>query len=787
MIALDRKMLRDLKGMRGAVIAIALVMGCGIAAFVVCVSALESVKGALADYYESTGFPQVFAGLKRAPNSLADRLAMVPGVSRVETRIVREVTLDVAGLDEPAAGRLISLPERGEQRLARLHLVRGRVCEEGRADEVVASESFAAAHGLVPGDRVAAVINGRRRELVIVGTAMSPEYVYTVREGEMLPDAKRFGVFWMPYRQLGSAFDMYGAFNSVLIALSPGASEAGVIRDVDRLTAQYGGLGAYGREDQYSHRFVSNELNQLRSQAVAVPVIFLGVTAFLLQMVVSRLLGTQRGQIATLKAFGYSNGQVGRHYLQMVVIITLSGAAMGIAGGAALGRQVLGIYKSFFAFPVFEYRLPGWIVATAVLIALVTALVATWRPIRRATKVPPAVAMRPEPPADYRPTLIERIGLAGLLPVALRMILRHLERRPMRSLLTALGLATATAVLVTGNFVVDTLGFVGDFQFYRASRQSMTVAFVEATDAGAAAELASMPGVRRVEPFRAVAARLSHDNRSRRLAIMGLGDGASLSRLLDIGGREVELPGQGVLLSAKLAEILAVRTGDVLRVDVLEGRRPSETVVVGAVIDDLQGLNAYMRMEEVWRLMREGPALSGAHLLVDPARERELYLRLKQTPRVAAVNILTAAKESFDKTISETLMTSRMVNLVFAVLIAIGVVYNSARISLAERGRDLATLRVLGFTRGEAAAILLGELGVLLVVSLVPGLFLGYALSSATMLLMDSEIFRMPLVISAKTYATAVVVTLLAAALTAMLMRRRIDRLSLVEVLKAAE
>jgi putative ABC transport system permease protein len=785
--ALDRKMLRDLAQMRGAAVAIALVMGCGVAAFVVLVSTLDSLRTALEEYYDDSSFPHVFVSLKRAPNSLAERLAAIDGVAQVETRIVRDVTLDVEGLDEPAAGRLISLPEHGAQRLSRIHPRLGRAPEPDRPDEVVAVESFARAHGLAPGARVRAVINGRRRDLAIVGTALSPEYVYAVREGEMLPDPLRFGIFWMPYRPLASAFDMDGAFNSAVLTVRRGAPIGGVIREVDRLTAPYGGLGAYGREDQTSNRFIASELEQLRSQAFVVPTIFLGVTAFLLQMVVSRLVGTQRGQIATLKAVGYPARQVAAHYLGMVALITLGGAAAGIVAGAALGRKVTGIYRTFYTFPALEYRLAGWIAATGLLIALGVAAAATLGAIRRATRVPPAEAMRPEPPSAYRPSVLERAGLARLVPVTLRMILRHLERRPVRSLMTLTGMSMAVAVLVSGNFVVDTLNYVIDFQFNRANRQTMTVALVEAAGARAIEEVRSMPGVRRAEPFRAVAARVGLGHRSRRVAIMGLEEGPSLSVLLQERGGPVALPEQGLLLSRKLAEILGARAGDLVRVEVLEGRRPAAMLPVSGLIDDLSGLNAYARIDQVWRLMREGPTVSGAHVLADPAAERALYRRLKETPRVASVNVLRASREAFEVIVAETLLTSRAVNLVFAVLIAIGVMYNSGRIALAERGRDLATLRVLGFTRGEAASILLGELGVLLAASLVPGLLIGRALSWMATLLLDTEVHRFPLIISGRTYALAVIVTLLAALGTAVAVRRRVDRLEPVAALKSIE
>lgn len=784
---LYRKAVRDLIAMGGGAAAIALVMGCGVATFVMALSALDSVKRALDSYYDRSGFPHVFVDLKRAPLALARRLEEIPGVSRMQTRIVREVTLDMRGMAEPAVGHMISLPREGAPAINRVYLRSGRLPLADVPDEVAVLEAFAQAHSLTPGDTVAAVINGRLRDLRIVGTVLSPEFVYPVRPGEMLPDNKHYGVFWMDERQLGPAFDLDGAFNSAVFMVSPGAGAKAVIDAVDQLTAPYGGTGAYAREDQVSHRFLVNEIAQLRAQAIVVPAIFLGVTAFLMQMVMSRVLTTEREQIATLKAFGYTPWGIMRHYLGMVSLIAGAGAAVGIAAGVWLGSYVTRLYAGFFRFPVFEYRLAGWIVAAAVGVAMSTAILATIGPIRRATAVPPAEAMRPEAPARYRRSVLELLRVWRHLSAGGRMIVRNVERRPIRSLMTSMGAAVAVAVLVLGSFIADTIDFLMEFQFNRANRQTLTVTFVEPTGPRAVSGLVSIPGVLRVEAYRAVPARITAGRRSRRLAVMGLGDSRELFPLLDRDGREMELPAAGVMISRELARVLGVRVGDTLQIEVLEGERPVAAVPVGALIDDLSGLNAYMPREELWRLMQEGPTCSGAFVLADQDMEDAVYRELKETPRVAGVSIKSAMRRAFEEIVAATLMEQRAINAIFAILIAVGVIYNSGRIALAERARDLATLRVLGFTRREVGWILLGEQGMLTLAALIPGAMLGRGLAGLATLLIDSENHRFPLVISTKTYAVAVLITLAAAGVTAWLVSRRVAALSLVAVLKTKE
>jgi putative ABC transport system permease protein len=788
MTALDRKLLRDLWQIRGQAAAISLVIACGVATFVMSLSTLSSLRLTLEAYYERYRFAQVFAHLKRAPDPVAARIAEIPGVARVETRVVEPVTLDVPGFPEPASGRLVSVPDRPAPGLNDRHIRQGRYIEAGHAGEVLASEGFARAHGLTPGDSIRAVLNGRLQRLRIVGVALSPEFVYLIREGDILPDDRRYGVFWMGETELAAAFDMEGAFNDVSLTLEPGASEPEVIRRLDRLLGPYGGLGAYGRDDQPSHKFISNELNELRGMALIVPTIFLAVAAFLLHVVVSRLVGTQREQIAALKAFGYTRVEVGRHYLKLVLLIALAGVAMGTAVGARLGRSVTELYTRFFHFPVFEFRLDAGVVALAALVSLGASALGTLASVVRATSLPPAEAMQPEPPARYRPTLLERLGLQRLLAPPVRMILRHLEREPVRTLLSTLGIALAVAVLILGNFMVDAVDYAMDSQFSVAQRQDVSVSFAEPTNARALSDLAHLPGVRRAEPYRALPVRLRSGHRSRRLGLMALPPDGTLYRVVDVDRREIPLPPDGVVLSEKLARVLGVKVEEDVTVEILEGRRPVREVPVTGLVADFAGVSAYMDIDAARRLMEEGDVISGAFLAADPRRMDDLYAELKVSPRVAGVAIKGATLESFRRTVAENLLRMRFFNVLFAGVIAVGVVYNAARIALSERGRELATLRVIGFARAEISLILLGELAVLTLAAIPVGLLLGYGLAALVIrLAYDTELFRIPLVVGRSTYGFAASVTLLAALGSGLVVRRLLDRLDLVAVLKSKE
>ena len=555
MKALQRKLLRDLWNMKGQALAIMLVVASGVATFVMSVSTLRSLKETQQTYYERYRFAQVFAHVKRAPLTLVDRIREIPGVAEVQARIVAEVNLEVEGLSEPAVGRIISQPARGS--LNQLYLRRGRMIEPGRPNEVLVAETFAAANRLEPGDTVAAVLNGRWQLLNIVGIALSPEYVIQIRGGDIFPDDKRFGVFWMDYEQLAAAFDFEGAFNDVTLSLMRGASVPEVLIRLDGLTERYGGAGAYDREDQISHRYVSDEIRQLRSMGVITPIIFLSVAAFLLNVVLTRLITTQREEIATLRAFGYNPREIGWHYIQLMLVIVLTGVVLGTSFGAWLGHGLTQLYTQFYKFPIFAHHLEAWVILVATLMSSAAGLGGILAAVRRAVKAPPAEAMRPETPAVYRMTVVERLGLQKFLPQTARMIMRQLERSPVRSLLTCVGIAAAAAILVLGSFMEDSLDFLMDYQFYTAQRQDLSVAFIEPLSPSAKYDLQHLPGVLKSEPMRSVPIRLRHEHHTRRTSILGLERADGLYRLLE-QGEQVLLPESGLLLSAKLAELLHV-------------------------------------------------------------------------------------------------------------------------------------------------------------------------------------------------------------------------------------
>ncbi len=784
---LDRKLARDLRRMKGQAVAIALVMACGLAMMIMARSLIYSLESTRQGYYEANRFAEVFTQLKRAPLSIAQRAAAIPGVARVQAGLSVQATLEVDGLDEPASGLVRSVPDRGEPELNRLCLRAGRwLAPDGRG-ELLVSEAFAEANHLEPGGHLGILLNGRRQNLRIAGIVLSPEFIFESRPGTALPDNRTYGIFWMRYGALAAAYDMDGAFNHLTLRLENARGERAVRHALDRLLEPYGCRGSFGRADHPSHIRVSDEIRVLTTLSIGFPLVFLSVAAFMTNAIISRLLALQREQIAILKAFGFTNRQIAAHYLKFALVIVLAGTVAGILGGLGLGHRLLVMYHLFFRFPDLQFQLAWPALFAALAACALAAAVGVFGAVRRAARLPPAEAMRPEPPASYRPALVERTGIAHLFTHTFRIAVRNLERKPIQALFTCAGLALATGILVVPSALHDGVDEVLEFQWDIVQRQDISLGLADPASQATRHLFKQLPGVWAVEPFRHAAVRLHCGHRSRQVAIQGLPPNALHNRVIDAHNHRLDLPARGIILSTVLAGVLDARPGDLLRVEFLEGKRLVREVPLAAVAGDFVGSAAYMDLASLNRLMEEGDIISGASVTVDPARRSVFLHALKAIPRISFVVIKESLRANFRATTAASINLLQSIYMVFSIVVAFGVIYNNARISLAERARELATLRVIGFSRREVGAVLVIELAILALVSAPAGLVLGAGFARVIVGAINTETVRVPLVLSLHNFAFAIAIVAAAATLSAGLVLGKLNQLNLVSALKAPE
>lgn len=786
--ALDRKLFREVTRLRGQALTIAIVVASGVACYISLQSAWRALYGSRDLYYESNRFADVFVHLERAPRSVAQQVAELPGVALAYPRIVEQIRMPMHDLVSPARGDLISIPYTGKAPLNGLVLRAGRNLEPGHYDEVLVNEPFAKAHALEPGDRLSAVINGKLRDLLIVGHALCPEYVFAVDSGLLMPDDERFTPLWMLEEAIEAAYRMEGAFNDLVVKLEPGANEDAVLSAIDRVLAPYGGLGAFTRKHQLSHSILTSEIQGIETLVIFLPAVFLGVAAFLLNVVLSRLVTLQRPQIAVLKAMGYRNSSIALHYLKMVGVIVSVGASLGLGLGVWLGKGMLGMYAEFFHLPQMPHRVDLAVSIDAILLSFLAGALGASLAVRSAVVLPPATAMRPPAPARYRAAAIERTGLTNLLTQPALMVFREIWRRPGRTALSSLGIALALSIVILGRFGYDAYGPMMMLQFERQQREDLTVKLVEAMPERGLGTLAHVPGVEEVEGIRMTPVRMRAGHRWRDTALIGIPNAGGLRQLFNLDFERVPIPEQGVLLTSVLAEILGVGPGDVVDIELKEGDRGERRLAVAGLIEEGFGLQGYVSKPSLHRLLREAPRFSSALLRIDAAMETEVQSRLNDIPAIQAVSRKRDAIASFEKQTDQTMKVMTMIMTLFATAIAISIVYNNARVSVSMRARDLATLRVLGFTRGEISSILLGEQAVQIAVAIPLGLVLGTLGAKALIASWaDPELFRIPFVISNQTYAFSVAVVLASGIASALLVRRKLDKLDLIGVLKTRE
>ena len=789
MTALQTKLWRDLRRLRAQVITIAVVVAIGVAGFVGMFAVHDSLQQARETFYLENRLADLFGGVKRAPVSLRDRLEAIPGVAEVQLAVVNDAQVDLPEVRQPVTGRFIGLDlarvHEGRQGLNAITLRSGRWPERDGQLEALVSDRFAAARQIQPGDVVHAILNGRLERIHVVGTAVSPEYVFASQGGA--PDDTHFGIWWIDHQRMTEVFDMQGAFNQVALRLHAGVAERPALKALDRLLEPYGSIGAVGRDRQLSTKIVSDELAQLKVMGTVLPSIFLAVAMFILNVVLSRQVATQRSQIAALKALGYSDGAIAWHYIQLALVIAGLGVLAGLALSQLIGRGMLSLYDEVFRFNRLEYQTDAVLVLVAALIAALAAAAGTWTAIRAVVRLSPAQAMMPPVPQAYTATLMERLGLGRFLSTAARMVVRNLERRPLRAAFTVTGISLAVALQISGAFWLDAIDHIVDVQFRQVQQGDVLVNFHRPVPVEVVRDLRRLPGVLDAEVYRTEPVTVSLNGRQHDTAIMALRGDARLMRLVDERRGALSLPPDGVVLSALLARALDARVGD--RIE-LRFRLWSQRTVEVKVVDiahTMFGQLLYMNLDALNRLARDGDGVADAALQVDPLAMDAFWLAVKSAPLINSVFDKGSSMNEFNERTQRNMGVFSGILTLFAVAMAVGIIYNAARIALSERAWELASLRVLGMTRAEVSVLLLAELLLALLLALPIGAFLGWGLASLMMQLMASDAIDFPVVIEPSTYASAALIVLAAGVVSALLVRRQIDRLDLVSVLKVRE
>ena len=768
---------------------VAVVM-CGIAAYICVYSAYLNLSLTRDTYYAQNRFADFEILVDRAPETAVFKLEAIPGVRQVRKRIVEEVNVDIPGVDEPRIGRLISMPMPRAPVINDMVLLAGRYFDTGTQSETVLSEHFARANGLEIGDRVHISVDNKKYSLRIVGIGASPEYVYMIRNVQSLvPSPEGFGILWVPEDFAETALDLKSACNNI-VGLVDDPHDLDVILDeADKILDPYGVFAKTKRENQISNRFISDEIKGLGVSAKIIPTLFLGIAALIILILLNRMVRTERTQIGLMKAFGYSNWAVGVHYIEYGIVLALVGCVGGFLLGQWMAGGMIRIYVQFYQFPILESRVYWDVLARSMGITLVFATLGALTAAIQAARIRPAESMRAEAPRTVNKVWIELFPpLWRRVSFTWKMIFRNISRNRFRAGVNLFGVAISLSLLLMGFFMTDSTEFGMNFQFRDVQRDDVKVSFQKEQGKDALLEASRFPHVRRAEAFLEYPFEIRSDWRKKDIIVTGVAADSEMFKVMNFKRESFALGGNTVVLADGLAKELGVGPGDTIELEPLLGRIDRTfTITVRAVAQQFVGTGAYMNLLDLSRMLDEPFALNSALLRIEDGGRPALNKRLKEIGGIAAVSFNQDAYDSIKKTLGQSMAITNTILLSFAAVIAFSIIYNITAVSLSERQRELASLRVLGFSSSEAGRIMYHENILMGVLGIFAGIPMGIGICALLVKAYSNDMFRLPFHIDRSTYATAILLTMSFVLLANLAVRRKIEQLDLVEVLKERE
>jgi putative ABC transport system permease protein len=747
---LDRKLLREVRGSGALLLAITTIMAVGVMCFIYMRTAYYNLSLAKFRYYAQCRMADFWIEVKKVPLADVERIAELPGVTGIRPRIQFFATVDLERVRTPLNGLVLSLPDRREAMINDIVIQSGGYFTDRKDAEVIVNSAFARRHRIHPGQTIHLLLNNRRQELQVVGTAISSEFVYLVSPGSIAPDPEHFGVFYLKRSFAEEVFDFEGAANQVVGTLDPAHRErpTEILRRMEVMLEPYGVNTSYGVRTQASNQFLSDEIRGLGVFSTIMPTIFLGVAALVLNLLMVRLIDQQRLTIGTLKAIGYGDAQIFVHYTKFAMALGFFAALVGMGLGYGMSHMVTNIYKMFYEFPNLENQVFPGTYAGGLGVAMACAVVGSLQAARAALRLNPAEAMRPKPPVQGGAIWLERFPrLWHRLSFGWRLVLRNVFRNRLRSAVGVFSTALGAGLLVCGFILASAIAYLINFQFQLVTKSDVDLRFKDERGRPALLEAAALPGVELAEPQFDVSCTFINGPHRRRGGISGLVPDGRLTIPRDLEGRAIRIPPVGLAMSRKLAEILHLARGDLVTVLPTRGLREELRVPVAELSDSYIGLAVYADIRYLSRLMGEELAVTGVQLAVDDdALSRDsLYREIKQLPAVQSVNIRGDVIRNL-----EFIVETQRIFIFFVVLFA-GVIFfstllNSSLIGLAERRREVATLRVLGYNELQVGGLFLRESLVLNSLGTLLGLPLGYSLALVLSRVYDTETFRFPLV-----------------------------------------
>jgi len=772
------------------VLAVAAVILTGISCYVALNSAYRDLVLTRDTYMKQYRMADLFFHVERAPASITTRIASLPGVLKADGRLVFDVTLDLPDRPDPAVGRIISIPDKPSPFINGVHLGSGKYPGPAGSNKVLLSKDFAEANEFDAGSTFEALINDKKHKIVVSGTGLSPEYIYVIRGiQDFLPNPQGFGILWAGRTFAQEAFGYENAVNDIVVRIEKGADSRALLDRIDTILDPYGVTYKYERKNQLSYRSLDDELMGLKGMSKIVPTIFVFVASTILFILVGRMVKRQREQIGVMKSFGYGDFQIFLHFAGFSVAIGLVGTVTGLLAGDSLARAMVEMYGDFFHFPLLEHRIYPDITVGAVFFGLAGPVIAGFFSARKTMGIAPAVALRPEAPDVYtRGSLLEAIRfLWNRLPFTWKIIVRNITRHKGRSGFVIFGVALSTGILMMSLFFMDSMDYLIKFQYHYTNRQDAKILLTRCKGMKVLHDARRLPGVRRAEPLFEMPYEIQNGNVKRNILVVGVPRQSSLLHVLDTSLRRVELPPHGIVLPEVTARSLRAKAGDRLVLKPLYPGFREKTANVARVVPQYLGQTAYMDIRSASCLMDEALAVNGILLEIEKEGYAELVESVKDTPAVATVELKYRVLKHFREMFLDFMWIGMLFYILFAGVIGFSVIYTSAALSIGERARELATMRVLGLHHREVVRAVFGEYFTLSLIGILSGFPLGLLFAWSIITAYQSELYTFPFVVYPSTYAKVAFCIVIFIVLARLACERPLKKLDMVATLKRSD
>ncbi len=772
---------------KGQFIAAALVVLIGVTAFLATYTSYLNLNNSAKSYYDKYNLLDYYAQVKSISDNEIQQVGKIQGVKNSSGRICVDITGDM-GSDRRATLRAISVPDNSEPEINRLHFVKGSFFDSNSFDECLISDKFASFYKLKTGDTVKTNIQGNPYEFKIHGIVNSPEYVYAIKSAAtLLTSDGDFGIIYIKESQLKKMTGAGDAFNQVHFTLSEQYNNPDTIKKIENALKPAGFLYGMVRKDLASYAMLSDDINMLEELAVILPLLFLSVAAMIIYVILKRVVNNQRTLIGVMKAFGYSDKKVLKHYISYSLLVALTGAVPGTIFGMGLGALITRMYTQFYNIPELSVKIYWTEMLLGILVSIIFSLVAGYNSTKKILKLEPAQSMRSEPPVSGNKILVEKIKpLWKKLSFGWKMSIRNIFRARQRAVMTMMGFVFTIVLLVGTLFFLDSMNYISDEYYKDFQRQDYKVLFNSPVQYDETYKLLKTEGINKLDPILELPVEIIKDNKKSDMMLTAIGKDNTLYKLKDKEDNKMTVPKGGVILPHSMAEKISVNIGDVVTIKShVPGFDTAKVKVVG-IMKQYIGFSCYMNIEDLKQYTQNQKLANAALIKVNDGMDGKVQHNLYQNKSVDFLESRLTSAETFDK-FTGIIYIFIGVLVAFALVMGGAIVFNSTVINIMERKRELASLKALGYSLKEIKLVILRENMLLGFLSLVPGLILGRLMCGFLANMFNNNYFVMPVIVNIPTYIIAALSIFVFAGFAQFANRKNMTGLDMVETLKNRE